>query len=723
MAKLAIQQVLAAGLKHHEAGRLNEAESHYRRILARQPDHAEAMHLLGVIADQVGRHAVAVELIRKSIKIDPRIPEAHSNLGNALQSLGQLDEAIRSFQRAVVLKPDFADAHNNLGNAYLAKGEPDKALACYQRTLLLQPENAVAHHNLGVALQAKSQINDAIASYQRAVVLRPQYADAYASLGNAFVARGEFQKAIAVYRRAVSLRPDSAENHLTLGNALLDQDQTVEAIACYQRALTLKPDSPDAFNGLGNALKSQGDLDPAAAAYQQAIAIKPDLAEAHNNLGNVLAAKGQVDDAIAAYRSALNIRPDFPGAHSNLIYSLHYHPDYDAPALLAEALRWDHRHAQPLQAHWHSHDNDPSPDRRLKIGYVSPDFRDHVVGWNLLPLFREHDHQKFEIFCYSSVRRPDIYTQQLQGHADHWRAVTGMACEQVAQQIRSDRIDVLIDLALHTSSRQLLIFAAKPAPVQVTYLAYCSTSGVKAMHYRLSDPHMDPPDFDLSSYSEQTIRLPNTYWCYQPGGPTPDVSPLPALTAGHITFCCLNNFAKVSVDALELWAEILRQVPQSRLLLHSKSGSHYQAVAERFGRYGVSADRLEFVGFSPWEQYIRLHHRADIALDPFPYNGGITTCDSLWMGVPAVTLSGRTAVGRAGRSILTNVGLSELIANDPSQYVQLATDLAADLPRLTQMRASLRQRMQKSPLMNAAQFARDIESAYRQMWRNWCFRT
>jgi len=720
MAKLAIQQVLAAGLKHHEAGRLDQAETHYRQILAQQPDHPEALHLLGVLADQVGRHAVAVELIRRSIALQPRLPEAHSNLGNALQSMGQLDEAIHSYQRALILNPDFADAHNNLGNAFQAKGQLDQAIACYQRSLLVRPDSADAHHNLGVALQAKGQIESALASYQRAVVLRPNFVDAFASLGKAFQAKGEFHKAIAVYRRAVSLCPEVPEKIFILGEALEHQGELDEAIACYKRALSLEPDLAEARNNLGNIYKLKGELDEAVACYQQVLTLKSHFVEAQNNLGGALAIKGQISDAIACYKRALEARPNFPLAHSNLVYALHFHPDYDAYALLKEHLLWDQRHGQPLKTQQLPHENGRSPDRRLKVGYVSPDFREHVVAWNLLPLLRQHDRQKFEIFCYSSARRIDDSTRRLQAHADHWRATHAMNYEKAAQQIRDDSIDILVDLALHTSSSQMLIFAAKPAPVQVTYLGYCSTSGLDAMDYRFSDPHMDPPDADLSCYREQTIRLPETYWCYQPGGPTPDVSPLPALLAGQITFGCLNNFAKVSTAALDLWAELLQQVPRSRLLLHSKSGSHRQAVVERFVRHGISADRVEFVGHHPWEEYIRLYSRIDIGLDPFPYGGGITTCDSLWMGVPLVTLSGRTAVGRAGRSILSNVGLQELVANEPSQYVSIATELAADLPRLNDLRSTLRQRLQQSPLMDAPRFARNIESAYRQMWQAWC---
>jgi predicted O-linked N-acetylglucosamine transferase (SPINDLY family) len=359
----------------------------------------------------------------------------------------------------------------------------------------------------------------------------------------------------------------------------------------------------------------------------------------------------------------------------------------------------------------------------LKIGYVSSDLRGHVVGWNLLPFMRCHDHQGFEIFCYhSAVHGQDKLTRQLRQASDHWREVTFLDDRRLAEQIRADGIDVLVDLSLHTANNRLVTFAMEPAPVQITYLAYCGTSGVQAMHYRFSDPHLDPPGQDLSCYSEQTVRLPRTYWCYEPGGAAPEVSALPANQNGFVTFGCMNQFAKVSTATLEVWGRVLARVPGSRLLMYASPGKHLEAIENQFRRNGIASDRVQFIGRQGWDQYIRTYHRIDVALDPFPYNGGITTCDTLWMGVPVVTLSGPTAVGRAGRSILSNVGLAELVARDAEQYVQIAADLAADPTRLADLRRSIRQRMKASPLMDAKQFAADIESAYRRLWRTWCLK-
>ncbi len=293
-----------------------------------------------------------------------------------------------------------------------------------------------------------------------------------------------------------------------------------------------------------------------------------------------------------------------------------------------------------------------------------------------------------------------------------------MSC--LAEQIRADGIDILIDLSLHSGSNRLRTFAIEPAPVQITYLGYCGTSGVERMHYRFSDPHLDPPDTDLGNYSEETIRLPETYWCYAPGRETPDPSPLPAKENGYVTFGSMNQFAKVSPAAIDLWCEILRRMPGSRLVFHAPFGNYLDPTRERFGRNGIAAERVEFVDRQTWEPYIRTYHRIDIGLDTFPYNGGITTCDTMWMGVPVVSLSGGTPVGRGGRSILCNLGLGDLVAYASEQYVDIAVALAGDLSRLEELRRTLRERMRRSPLMDAPRFARNMEAAYRQAWRRWC---
>ncbi|MGD0768986.1 MAG: tetratricopeptide repeat protein [Tepidisphaeraceae bacterium] len=684
---MTLQQHLDSGLSHHQAGRLAEAERIYRQILAEQPEHAVAMHLLGVIAHQAGRNDLAVDLIRRALALMPNCADAYSNLGNALKDKRQLDEAIASYRQAIRLKPEHGDAHYNLGNALREIGQLDEAIAAYRQAIRIKPGYAEAHGNLGIALVEVGQLDEAIASH----------------------------------RQAIRLKPELAEAHYNMGIALQGKGQLDEAIAAYRQAIRLKADFAEAYSNLGIALVGLGQLDEATKAHLEAIRFKPNLAEAHNNLGNALKDMGQLDEAIASYRQALRLKPGYASAYSNLIFALHYHPGYDVRMIHEVLGRWNRQHAEPLKKFIRPHANNRDPDRRLRIGYVSPGFGDHPVGWFLLPLLANHDHQRVEVFAYAQVPAPDKMTQRLRTHTDAWRSLVGLSDAQAADLIRQDRIDVLVDLALHAANNCLLVFAHKPAPVQATYLAYAGSSGLATMDYRLSDPYMDPVGGDDSVYSEQTIRLPQTYWCYQPVVDLPLQAP-PTLEKGFITFGCLNNFCKVNEPLLSLWARLLGAVPHSRLLLHAYEGSHRQRVLERLQREGIDPQRVNFVGRAPLAAYFERYQSIDIALDTLPYGGGTTTCDALWMGVPVVSLAGKMALGRAGLSILSNVGVPELVANTPEEYVCLAVRLANDLPRLMGLHSTLRQRMRASPLMDGPRFARNVEAAYRQMWRNWCSR-
>ena len=717
---LDLPQALAQAVAHHQAGRLNEAESRYRQILAQQPNHAEALHLLGLLAHQVGRHDSAVDLIRQALTINPNSAEACSNLGNALLAQGKVDEAIAAFRQAIAINPHNAEAYNNVGTALCEKGQYEDALAAFRRSIQLNPNFSQTHNNLGNVFKGKGQLAEAIAAYRQAVALDPRNHKALANLGDALLAHGQLDEAIVAFQASIALEPRAATAHYNLAYILQAKGQLDAAIAAYRQVIALKPDHARAYNNLGAALLSVGQLDEAVAACRQAIALRPDNAEALSNLSNALKDMGQLDEAIAACRQAVALRPNYAHVHSNLIFELHFHPGYDAPAIAEELRRWNRQIAEPLKKFIEPHRNDRDPTRRLRIGYVSPDFRNHVVAKFLLPLLVHRDKSRVEIFAYAHVPVPDQGTQTVRSQIDTWRDIVGLSDAQAADLIRQDRIDILVDLSLHSAHNRLLVFARKPAPVQVTYLAYCSSTGLDTVDYRLTDPYLDPPGMDESVYSERTFRLPQTYWCFAPSIDAIDVGGLPALQQGTITFGCLNNFCKISPPALAVWAKLLRALPGARLVVHAHQGSHRQRMLRQLEQQGIAPQRVRFVDRLTLEEYFRLYQQIDIALDPFPYNGGTTTCDALWMGVPVVSLAGRTAVGRTGASILSNVGLTELVAGSEEQYVQIAAALAGDLPRLRQLRATLRQRMQESALMDAPRFARDVEAAYRQMWQTWC---
>jgi protein O-GlcNAc transferase len=749
-----IVQAFKMAWKRYETGDLPRAEGLCRQVVQVDPGHPGARYLLGLIAARTGRNDLAIESFRAAIRLDPGLADARNNLGLALryrgeldeaaaclrealrvrpddaaahfclgltfQSQQKLDEAAASFATAARLRPDHAESHCRLGYALILKGEPEAAEASLQRALGLKADYPEAYHSLGTALMLQGKPREAATHFQQALRLRPDHVGAHLDLGNAFREQGRLEEAAASYRQAVRLRPDHAEAHNNLGNALLELGRAKEAETHLRQALRLRPDYARAAYNLGFLLWTRGRMVEAEASYRQAVRLKPDYARAHLNLGNTLKDQGRLDEAIAAYRTAIELEPDDPGYHDTLILAMHYHPGYDQPAIRDECRRWYHRHAEPLARDIRPHANPPDPERRLRIGYVSPEFRNHIDGWLIAPLLSHHDRREFEVFCYARVTHPDAHTERLRGHADTWRDTRGLSDRQTADLVRSDRIDILVDLKVHTAGNELLVFARKPAPVQVSWLGYPGTTGLPEIDYRLTDPYLDPPRLLDAFYSEESLRLPDTFWCYEAPADGPPVNALPALQSGAITFGCLNNLCKVNDQCLSLWAEVLQAVPRSRLVLRAPGGQARDHVLAVLERGGIAAARVEFVDTRPRPEYLKLHHRIDLALDPFPYNGHTTSLDASWMGVPTLTLVGRTVVGRAGWSQLCNLGLRELAAETPGQFVTLAARLAGDLTGLAELRGTLRRRMSQSPLMDAHRFARNIEQAYRRIWRRWC---
>jgi len=783
-----IQQSFDLAVQHHQAGKLGEAESLYRHILAHDPQHADALHLLGVIALQSGQNRLAADLIGRAIVMRPKEPQYHNNLGNAWMSLGDLGAASASFRAALALRPPYAEAHYNLGlalqkqglsaaamaeyrtalglkpdypeawlnlgilsmklrqleaaasafrevlrfrpsdpqlhyelgNSLLDQGQFDAAAAAYRAAIELRPAFVDAHYNLGIALHNQEKFAAAESAYATTLRFQPDHAPAQANLGKALLDQDRVDAAIEAFHAALRLVPGHPETHFNLGNAWLRQGQREAAAQSYRTALRYKPLFPEVWTNLGNLLQESEQMEEATAAYRRAIEIRPDYADALNNLGGVLKRQGRIDLAIQVCRQALVLKPDDAGCHSNLIYHLHFDAGTNPRAIREELALWNERHARPLRDSIQPHANVPDPSRRIKIGYVSSDFREHVVGRNLLPLFRRHDHAQFEIVCYSSVLAPDEITREFMRHADQWRETVRVSDEDVARRIRQDGVDVLVDLSLHMGGHRLLVFARQPAPVQVTFAGYPGSTGLDTIRYRLTDPFLDPPGQNDSLYSEESIRLPHSFWCFDPLEENPEVNDLPAFREGHVTFGCLNNFSKTNDVTVALWARVLAEVAGSRLLVLAPPGQCREEFLQRLAAQGLDARRVEFTTKSARTEYLRWHHRIDMILDTFPYNGHTTSLDALWMGVPVISLCGEHAVSRAGFSQMSNLDLLDLVASSPDEYVRIAVQWAGDLPRLAELRANLRSRMRASPLMDAPRFAQNIEAAYRRMWQCWC---
>jgi protein O-GlcNAc transferase len=666
------------------AGQYVEAERLCHEAIAIQPDHGEALHILGVLAQRAGRVVEAAELLARAANAIPDNAELPATLGILFAQLGRWDEAIAALRRAVEL----------------------------------QSQSAELHYNLGKALMGGGRHADAVAAYQTAVRLRPDFAEAYNNLGNAHAALEQPQQAVAAYRRAIHLKHDFAEAYKNLGEVLRSRGQFKQAIAAYRGALSYRPDYEAAVAGLSTAFCATEDLDAAISLCEMTLTRRPDFRGLYIDLGSSYRDVGRIDDAIACYRQALTHRPD-PKIHSELLITLHFHAAYDRRRLFEEHAKWDEIYARPLKASWRPHTDTPIPDRPLKIGYVAWHLGNHPLGRLLVPLLANHDQGRFEVYCYCDVRQQDAVGDALYRVASVWRTTRGLSDEAVAELVREDRIDILVDLNMHTLGNRLLVFARKPAPVQVTYLAYPSTTGLTSMDYRISDPYLDPPGMDESVYAEKTVRLPHSFWCYPPPPEAPPVNPLPALAKGHIQFGCLNSFAKVNAAVLELWCKLLARVPNSTLLLHCPSEASQSQVLQFFERGGVAPTRIHFTRRMELDEYFARYHEIDIALDPFPYAGGTTTCDALWMGVPVVSLVGDRGVSRGGLSILSNIGSQHLAVETGDQYVKKAACLASDLSKLASLRTSLRKQMRTSRLMDDADYARLVDDAYRQMWQSW----
>lgn len=738
-------------------GKLAESEQLCRQILSANPRHAPAMHLLGAIALQARQWPAAVQCLTAAIRMDGSQPRFHATLGEAHRAQGQLDEAIACYRQAVRLQPTFVEGHNNLGTLWKSLGNLQAAAECFRQAVQLQPQYFHGHHNLAVTLHEAGDLANAAHHFAFALQLQPGHHDAALRLGQLRVAlnqldlaetplrtalaarpdswealcelgawcqrSGRLDEAIDLYHRAIALRPQLAIAHYNLGAALMNTDRVPEAIASFEAALAVQGDLLEAWLGLASANLLVVRPDEAVAASLRAQQLDPNSARAAMYYAGGRQLQGNLDEAIAAQRRVVELDPGSAAQHSNLLYTLNFHPSSTPVSLLAEHQAWAARHAEPLTAVAAAHANDRRPDRRLRVGYVSSHFRYHAVSFFAEPLIIAHDPQEIEVYCYADVRRPDDVTARLRTRADGWRDIAGHSDEQVAEQIRADKVDILVDLAGHIGGNRLLVFARKPAPVQVSYLGYQNTTGMSAMDYRLTDQHADPVGTTDAFYTEALFRLPGSFFCFHPPEPAPAVNALPAASRGYVTFASLNHIPKLTAEAFDTWAEILRAVPDSRLIVLAYApGALETRVQQQMGRAGVDPARISVVNKRPRYDYLAMHHEIDIALDSFPFNGHTTVCDALWMGVPSVMLEGATYASRFGGSALVNLGLTDLIAHSRQQYVERAVALASDGQRLAELRATLRDRLAASSLVDAADFSRRAEAAYRQMWRAWCDR-
>ncbi|MFC5475992.1 tetratricopeptide repeat protein [Paraherbaspirillum soli] len=651
-----------------------------------QPSAQQQLEALATLYSQ-GRFAEAETLARALTAADPQHGFGWKVLGAVLQQQGRLEQALLPMQTAAALLPQDVETHSNLGITLTNLGRLSEAEASYRRALELQPTAAEAHNNLGVTLKNQGRLSEAEARYRRALELKPAYAEAHSNLGNI---------------------------HKELG-------RTAEAEASYRQALQIAPNYVEGHNNLGVLLQQQGRLSEAEASYRGALELKPHYADGYNNLGSLLQGQGRLAEAEASLRQALQLKPQDAVAHSSLLFCMSHNQAVDAAALFAEHCRFGEQFEAPLRAHWPQHDNPREPERCLQVGLVSGDLRNHAMASFIEPvLVQLRAHAGLALHVYANHASEDEVTQRLRGHVAHWHPVASLSDAALAEKIRADRIDLLIDLSGHTDKHRLLTFARKPAPLQMSWMGYPGTTGLVGMDYYLSDRCILPPGQFDHQFTEKLVHLPANA-PFLPSADAPAVNDLPALSNGYLTFGSFNRPSKLSRAVIALWSHLLRAMPDARMVLGAmrEDGQHEELV-DWFAAEGIVRERLDFYPRSNMQDYLALHQQVDICLDTFPYNGGTTTLHALWMGVPTLTLAGDTVAARTGAGILGQVGLDAFVAQDAAAFVQQGLSLAADVSALAELRAGLRQRFEQSPTSQPALIAAGLERALRTMWQRWC---
>jgi predicted O-linked N-acetylglucosamine transferase (SPINDLY family) len=703
------------------AGVYLEAEIICRQVLARRPNDAEAHRLLGLVAYCTGNVGRAEGFLQRAIRLDPRAAFAHDNLSVVCMGLGRVAEAEAASRAALELRPGEPNFWCNLGVSLEAQSRTAEAEAAYRRALELRADHFEAMRNLGRLLQQSERLPEAIEVCRKAVMLNRENAPVQVNLAAALAKQGKLDDAQRCYRQALDIDPDHVDALLGLGKVLLDLGQPKSAEGMFRQVLALVPDEPRVRFDLPRALYDQGRPEEAEDYYRLALQFDSSQAPLWAALAQSLWAQGCIEEARATLREALGLAPQSTAIASQILHCEQYRPGVTAAGLAALHARWEAQFGAPARALAPVWNGSRAADRPLRIGFVAADFLQYPLGRLLAPLMERLDRKECEVVCYSNSYASDALSARIRRAVQGWYEVAGLSDEALAEQIRGAQIDILFDLAGHAPGNRLPVFARKPAPIQISWLGYAGSTGLAAMDYLLADrahvavacePH----------YVERVLRLPDAYLCYDPPTEAPEPGPPPALAQGFVTFGSFNQLAKISSECVACWGEILRRLPTARLLLKGAGADGprtQQRLTQAFAAAGVEPARIEFQVPSRYPLFLQPYQQVDLALDPFPYGGSLTTCDALWMGVPVVTMPGKTFAGRHAVSHLTNLGFTETIARDAGQYVELAVEWAGDLDRLAAVRRQLRGQMAASPLCNQERFAANFLRLLRAIWCGW----
>jgi predicted O-linked N-acetylglucosamine transferase (SPINDLY family) len=678
------------------------------------------LNLLGASSQAIGKYEEAINSYNRAIRVSPNDSGLRYNIALAFQNIGRPDSAIKNYNKAIQIKPDYAEAYNNLGSVLAEMMQPNEAIKNYNKAIQIQPDYAEAYNNLGNILKDLVKPNEAIKNYNKAIQLKPDYAEAYNDLGVALQELGRLDEAIKNYKKAIQLKPDYAEAYSNFGTALQELGRSNEAIKSHNKAIQLDPNDSSAYSNLGVALKDLGQLDEAINNYNKAIKLKPDYEIAYNNLGVTLRELGRLDEAVKNYSKAIQLKPSYTEAYSNLLMDLNYATSTTPTQAITTARKFGEFVTENTQMRFSNYQN-LSASKKLRVGFVSGDLRRHPVGYFLENVLSHINPDRIELVAYSASSIIDDLSKRITPLFSTWKSIYGQNNEVVAKTIHSDKIHILIDLSGHTAYNRLPVFGWRPAPIQVSWLGYFATTGLNEMDYLLGDPYVTPAEYD-SHFTEKVWRLTKTRWCFTPPNVNINVAELPALNNGYITFGCFNNLSKMNHKVVELWSKVLKSTPNSRLLLKAKQlrdKSTQENVIQKFGIQGIKSERIILEGPEKREKYFSAYNRIDIALDPFPFTGGTTSVECLWMGVPVLTLAGDSLISRQGVGILMNIGLPNWIAENESEYITKSIFFASDLEKLVELRAGLRMQALTSPLFDAQNFAQDFENALWGMWEKY----
>lgn len=716
-----IDQTFRQAAAQHHAGRLAEAEILYRSVLQVEPGHSDANHNLGLMAMQLGKAELGLPYLQAAWEADPSTGQYWLTLTECLLEMGHAEDALLLIEDAIRRGMDSPQAQQLLMRAKAGNGNKlqpadtvmDETAASRQAAHEQPPASPAALRNGKKAAKTiDAKPNKPAARIEKTP--GPQEINALRVL----FTEGRFAEAAVLAQAMTERFPLHGFGWKVLGAALKQMGRNADALASMQKAAALSPGDAEAHYNLGNTFKGLRRLDEAEASYRRALKAKPDFAEAYYNLGNTLRDMGRLDEGEDSYRRALQIKPDHEGVFDNLLFTLNYHPDRGGEEIFEAYREYDAKIGLPHRSAWRPHGNNGQTGRRLKVGYVSPDFKKHPVRYFLEPLLARHDKKAVEIYVYAELTGEDEVTARYKGYADHWLLTTGMGDAALAERIRADGIDILVDLAGHTDRNRLGVFTRKPAPVSLSWLGYGYTTGLTAIDYLLTDDVCAPPGCE-NVFSEKPWRLATPGYVYRPAEGMGEVNPLPAIGAGYITFGTLSRGIRINHHVIRVWSEVLKRVEKARLVIDSKDfieASAQDALAGKFAAHGIGRHRLQIGCHSPPWNTMR---GIDIGLDCFPHNSGTTLFESLYMGIPYITLAGRPGVGKIGSSVLEGIGHPEWIARTENEYIEKAAALAGDLQKLSALRAGLRQEMQAGPLMDEHAFARKVETAYREMFEKW----